>query len=104
MQYIQIDKDSIPYTFEIDIDGTEFGMAIRYNERFDFFTVDLTKDGETVILGEKMIYGQLLFASYPDESKIPGLPIIPYDEAGKETRVGWDQLENTVFLFVGGAE
>ena len=101
MIYIPIEKDLIPYQFEIDIAEEEFSFVINYNERFDFFTVDLYKDDELIISGEKIVYGRCLFASYPDETKIPQNPITPFDEAGEKTRVGWVELNESVFLFIG---
>lgn len=101
MIYIEIDKEAIPYEFEMDIANEEFTFVIDYNGRFDYFTMDLYKNDVLIIKSEKIVYGRALFWSYPDESLIPQHPIIPFDEAGKETRVGWDQLEETVFLFIG---
>ena len=101
MIYMEIDKTAIPYEFEMDIAGEDFTFAIDYNQRFDFFTMDLYKGDTLIIKGEKLIYGRGLFGAYPDETMIPQHPIVPFDEAGKETRVGWDQLEETVFLFIG---
>jgi hypothetical protein len=101
MKYMDIDKTSIPYEFQMDIAEDEFTFVIDYNKRFDFFTMDLYKNDILIIKGEKIVYGRALFGSYPDDSVIPEWPIIPFDEAGKETRVGWDQLNETVFLFLG---
>src|SRR5574339_810841 len=101
MIYMEIDKTAIPYQFDMDIAEEEFTFAIDYNKRFDFFTMDLYKGEELIVKGEKLIYGRALFGAYPDESKIPQYPIIPFDEADQEKRVGWDQLENSVFLFIG---
>lgn len=101
MLYIPIDKEAIPYQFDIEIAGESFTFDLRYNERFDFFTVDLYKDGELVVYGEKVVYGRALFSTYPDDSKIPKYPIVPLDEAGKEDKVTYANLGETVFLFIG---
>lgn len=98
---IEIDKDSIPYTFDIDIVGEVFGFEVNYNNRFDFFTVDLYKDDELIIAGEKIVYGKELFSTINDE-RLPKAVIIPIDPSGfEEIRVGWDQLGVSVFLEVG---
>jgi hypothetical protein len=101
MIYMDIDKSMIPYSFEMDIKDEEFTFVVDYNQRFDFFTMDLYKNGELLIKGEKIIYGRALFGGYPDADAIPQWPITPFDEAGLEDQVGWDQLGNTVFLFIG---
>lgn len=104
MIYMDIDKTAIPYSFDMDIADEEFTFVINYNQRFDFFTMDLYKNDNLIIKTEKIIYGRALFGAYPDEAVIPKWPIIPFDEAGKETRVGWDQLGVSVFLFLGDSD
>lgn len=101
MLYIPIDKDNIPYSFNMDVAGENFDFTINYNERFDFFTMDLSKDDEPVIYGEKITYGRALFSTFPDDTKTPQYPIIPFDDAGKENRVGWDNFMDSVFLYIG---
>lgn len=101
MIYIDIDKEAIPCQFDLDVAGEEFTFVMDYNERFDFFTMDLYKNDVLIIKGEKVVYGRALFGLYPDESMIPQHPIIAFDEAGKESRVGWDQFGTSVFLFIG---
>lgn len=101
---MEIDKTAIPYSFDMEIADEEFTFVVDYNQRFDFFTMDLYKNDELIIKGEKILYGRALFGSYPDDSKIPEYPITAFDEAGVESRVGWDQLENTVFLFIGSPD
>ncbi|MFB6475779.1 hypothetical protein ACFCW7_23245 [Paenibacillus glucanolyticus] len=94
-----IDKEACPYRFEIVLGAEIFEFEIRYNERHDFFTVDLFKDGETLVLGERLTYGIPLFRGVED-NRFPIIQLIPFDEAGKENRVSWDNLGKTVFLAV----
>ena len=101
MIYLPIDKDLIPYQFSADIAEEEFLFEVNYNERFDFFTIDLYKDDNPIVLGEKIVYGRALFANYPNEENLPQYPITPFDEAGQETRAGWDNFGTSVFLFIG---
>jgi hypothetical protein len=101
MIYLPIEKDLIPYQFLIDIADEEFLFDVNYNERFDFFTIDVYKDDEPIVLGEKVVYGRALFSTSPNEDKLPQYPITPFDEAGEETRVGWDNFGVSVFLFIG---
>ena len=101
MIYMDIDKEAIPYHFDMDIAGDEFTFAVDYNQRFDYFTMSLYKGDQLIALGERITYGRALFSTYPDDDNLPQYPIVPFDEVGKEDRVGWDQLGNTVFLFIG---
>jgi hypothetical protein len=98
---IEIDKEAIPYQFDIELAGEVFTMEIHYNTRFDFFTVTLYKDDELIVAGEKIVYGNPLFSSIIDE-RLPKVPIIPIDESGKPVeRITWDNFGETVVLLVG---
>ncbi|WP_223068478.1 phage baseplate plug family protein [Paenibacillus caui] len=99
MNYIDIEKELIPYRFDISLFGEMFTIEVHYNSDYDFFAIDLERDGEVLVTGEKLIYGQPLFRDVMD-NRFPKLPIIPYDEAGKENKVIWSTLSESVFLFV----
>lgn len=99
MEYIEIDKDEIPYRFVIDLAGEEFEFEINYNNRYDFFTVDLYKDSRTLVVGEKMILNRPLFTDLVD-IELPRVTITPKDRSNIETRITYENLEKTVFLFV----
>lgn len=102
-EYINIEKELIPYRFEMEF-GTElFEMAVAYNAVGDFFTIDLYKNSEALVYGEKVVYGVPLFAEVYDH-RFPAPTIIPQDESGKENRVTWDNLNKTVFLVVSNGE
>ncbi|MCM3413517.1 phage baseplate plug family protein [Metabacillus litoralis] len=96
---IEIQKDEIPYTFEVEIDGELFGFQFNYNVRFDFFTIDLKKNDEVIVYGEKLVLGQPLFTNNFD-AEVPNAVITPLDLNGTETRVTYENLGETVFLFV----
>ena len=98
-EYIEIEKTLIPYRFEIEFGAELFDIEIRYNEIGDYFTIDLYKDGEVLVYGEKIVYGEPLFSEIYD-TRYPAPTIVPIDESGKESRVGWDNLNETVFLVV----
>ncbi|MEV9639470.1 hypothetical protein ABZ756_02080 [Mammaliicoccus sciuri] len=99
MEYIEIDKDEIPYRFTIDLADEEFEFEINYNNRFDFFTIDLYKDGRTLVVGEKLILDRPLFTDLVD-IELPKVTITPKDRSNNETRITYDNLEKTAFLFV----
>lgn len=99
MEYIEIEKGQIPYRFEIALSGTVFTFEVNYNSEYDFFTVDLERDGEVLATGNKLVYGGPLF-SYSADDRFPQVEIIPYDEAGITQEVSWATLGETVFLYV----
>lgn len=98
-EYIEIEKELIPYQFEIELEEEIFTFDIRYNETYDFFTIDLYKDEELLCAGEKLVYGVPLWQDITTND-FPGPTIIPLDPSGKETRITWDNLNKTVFLIL----
>ena len=99
MRYIEINKDMVPYTFQMSFNGKVHDFEVNYNHEHDFFTLDLAIDGEVAVLGEKIVYGRPLFSAF--ESTITSLPyIVPYDVAKEEERVSYENLGEKVFLFI----
>lgn len=103
MEYIEIEKELIPYSFEIDIDDKEYEIEVNYNERFDFFTVDLYKEGVPLVVGEKLVFNRPLFDGLANVD-LPQTKIIPRDRAGEVNRITYDNMESTVFLYVGDSD
>lgn len=99
MDYIDIEKEQIPYRFDIELAEEMFTFEVHYNADYDYFTVDLEKDDEVLATGEKLIYGLPLFIDIMDH-RFPKIPIIPYDESEKSSAVTWEALGESVFLFV----
>lgn len=67
----------------------------------DFFTVDLYKDKDPIVLGEKLVLNKPLFLSsqYRD---IPVVDIIPFDLSGRAERITYDNFNDSVFLYMVG--
>lgn len=101
MEYIEIDKDLIPYRFDITLKEETYTFDVNYNYLKDYFTIDLFKNGEIIVLGEKLIYGKPLFlsAQYRD---IPKVEIIPLDLSNQTERITFENLNNEVFLYIVG--
>lgn len=95
--YINIDKDAIPYRFDMRLGGVTWTFEIRYNTEYDFFTADLYRAGVSIVVGEKLVYGQPLFLD-----EIDGVRIVPRDLSGNSDRVGWNELGTSVFLYLEG--
>lgn len=99
-EYIEIDKDEIPYSFEIELAGEVFEIEVNYNQTHDFFTVDLFKDGGVLVIGEKLIINRPLFKNRVNID-LPKVQIIPKDRANSATRITYENMNETVFLYVG---
>lgn len=96
---IDINKNLIPYTFDIELDDI-YIFTIRYNKEYDFFTVDLSLADEILVVGEKLVYGRPLFA-HLRHLKVPSIPIVPVEIADNEQRVTFNNLGEKVFLYLG---
>lgn len=103
MEYIKIDKSLIPYKFDITLAEETFTFAVKYNVLKDFFTIDLLKNDEIIVLGEKLIYGKPLFLS-SQYKNVPKIDILPFDLANKTERITFENLNNEVFLFIVGED
>lgn len=103
MNYIDIDKDLIPYSFEMSLNNKTYQFTINYNNTHDFFTVDLHRNDEVLVNGEKIVYEKPLFATtqYKD---IPDISILPYDLSGEVDRITFKNFNEKVFLFLVGDE
>lgn len=99
MWYIEIDRDAIPYRFDMRLNGVTWTFEVRYNSEYDFFTIDLYRGEESIAVGEKIVYGLPLF-----EEEMKPVRIVPLDLSGNADRVGWNELGETVFLYLEGGE
>lgn len=96
-----IDKNMIPYQFDIILAGQPFSLAVDYNKSADLFTVSLyDSEGTLLIAGEPLIYGQPLFSDVYRTGRFPTLDLVPWDESGHENAVTWDNFGKTVFLTI----
>lgn len=96
---ILINKDLIPYTFEILLGDIWYEIEVNYNETADLFTLALYKDGKTISAGEPIIYGKPLFSDIYS-TDFPPLVIVAVDESGNDNCVTWKNFNETVYLCV----
>lgn len=101
MKYIEIDKNSIPYRFDMTIEDETFTFQVNYNALHDFFTIDLFKDEETIVLGEKLVYNKPLFMTAKHKN-IPKKTLIPYDLSENTERISFENMNRDVFLLLVG--
>lgn len=99
MQYIDVEKNLIPYRFELPLDNVLYTWEFNYNADYDFFTVDLLLDKTVLVRGQKLVYNQPLFDGVADR-RFPKSQIIPFDPSGNSNKVGWNTLNESVFLFI----
>ena len=104
MYFIEINKNLIPYKFNISLSGELYEMRIDYNDTANLFTVSLAKDNVTLCTGEPIIYGKPLFGDLMNRGDFPKATITPIDESGESNAVTYDNLSTTVFLRVTGGE
>lgn len=104
MKYIDIDKDEVPYTFDLTLADETYTFTVKYNEHGDYFTIDLIKNDELIIEGERIVYAKPLFISsqYKD---IPKVTILPFDLNDSVNRITFENFNEIVFLYIiEGAE
>lgn len=97
---IEIEKELLPYNFNIALAGEVFNMAFMYNKTADLFTCTLSKNNEVLVYNEPVIYGVEMFADVYESGLFPMLAIVPLDEAGNETAVTYENFGKTVFLTI----
>ncbi len=97
MRSLPIDKKRLPYIFDIELSDRAYTITCNYNSSGNFFTLDI--EGEDVTrYGEKVTLGKPLFEDIISETL---LPVAPAEDA---ERVGYRELNETVYIFIlGGA-
>lgn len=103
MKFIDIDKDKIPYEFELNLAKETFQFQIQYNGVGDFFSLHLYKDHIPIVYGAKLVYGTPLFDNLR-HLNVPRVVLLPYDmtkpSKTKLERITYDNLGEDVFLYV----
>ena len=99
-EYLEINKDLLPYECSIQLGGEVFGLHFGYNAAADLFTVDLYRDGELICAGEPVVYGVPLWNDVYKAGVFPTVDIIPHDPSGENNAVTYDNLGRTVFLLI----
>lgn len=63
IEIIEIDKNMIPYNFEIELSNRIYSFEIDYNFMFDFITVTL-KLNNKILAKEKAVLDEILFKEF----------------------------------------
>ncbi|WP_304057941.1 phage baseplate plug family protein [Levilactobacillus namurensis] len=97
--YVPVDVENLPETFEYDLDGRTYLLTFKYNDEGDFFTVSFSLLDETLLVrDEKLVLDTPLFKGNPNP-RLPATSLIPMDESGQATKCGIDEFMVSVFLF-----
>lgn len=99
MRYINIDKNLIPYEFEISLKNETYQFEVLYNTVGDFFTINLYKDHELIRYGEKVVYNVPLFENL-QHLGVPKVWIFPHDTTNQANRITFENMNEDVFLYV----
>ena len=97
---IEIEKELLPYSFDIVLAGQEYNMEIMYNKTADIFTITLSRENHILVYNEPIIYGVELFKDIYKSGLFPMISIVPLDESGNETSVTYENFGKTVFLTI----
>ncbi len=103
---IDINKDLIPYSFNILLDKT-YKLGIKYNEYNDTVLVDLfDEEGNEVYLNETMTYSMPLWWYQLEDINgnrnvnFPDKYLIPLSVDGVERLVNFENLQDKIVLVV----
>lgn len=99
MKYIDIEKNKIPYSFEIVLANETFQFEVLYNSFGDFFTLNLYKNHKLILYGEKIVLGVSLFENCK-HLEIPNIEIMPFDTTENAIRIFYENMNEDVFLYV----
>lgn len=94
---IEINKDLVPYQFNILLADEWFELYVGYNKTADMFTVSLYKDDELVST-EPLILGAPLFQDVYQPGKFPAIMMVPYGPT--ERAVTFENMGESVFLTI----
>lgn len=105
-EIININKNLIPYSFEIILGGITHKLSIDYNNGGDFFAIDLSNQFGNLVHGEKILLNQVIFqAQYEDENlnldpRFPRELLIALANNSSVDKASWDHLGSDVFIYV----
>lgn len=97
--YIEINKDLLPYHFNILLADEWYGLYVAYNKTGKMFTVSLYKDDE-LIASEPLILGAPLFRDVYQPGKFPSIELVPYAPDENITEITFENLGESVYLTV----
>jgi hypothetical protein len=100
LKYININKELIPYEFDIVLDKKLYVLGLNYNYTYDFFSVDLYRNKELILSGEKLVYGLPLFVNYQYLDVPKNIVLIPLDITEDNNDITYDNFNESVFIYI----
>lgn len=101
---LEIDNDSIPYSFDMDIEDQTYTLTINYNTISREYSVDLfTEEGTPIYLNYKLVLNQPLWFGIEDP-RLPAWQLVPYDESGHEKTIDELNFNKTIFISIDDLE
>ncbi len=101
--YIELQKDLMPYQFDILLADQWYSIYVQHNKTADLFTLTLYK-GEELITTEPLVLGERLFRDTYQPPRFPAINLAPYDASGTAKRLTWDNLGESVYLTIDDEE
>lgn len=102
IQFIPVSFSEIPVQFLVNIQGVDYNFLFRHNSRFDFVTVEISKDN-VLIASSKLVYGNNIMSGFLDGISIPLIPLSESDFSKDSTLsdflVNKDTFGNSVFIY-----
>lgn len=105
MDILPTDTTLARYTFEVTLANTNFKFGFEWNERAQFWTMDvMLPDGTPLAMGVKVCLGTSLIGRYKD-ARLPAGDIACLDTSGQRIEPGFSDLGNRVLvMFIPNAE
>lgn len=104
--YIPISQEELPVEKEIDLGDNTYKMLFSYNDRGDFYTVEIRSLEDELLLISKLVYGRdalkPLIDGLPDDIKVVPLNLfdIGTSEPVTETQVIKEYFSQQVKVYV----
>lgn len=94
---LPLDSLNLSYEFKVDLDGTTYTVAIRFNSRSAVWIMDLkTVNDDSIIMGIPLLLGSDLFGRFKDSRLPPGTFLMVNLESdveeASETNLGTEVL------------
>lgn len=99
LDFLPFKHSELPAEKTFDIKGVNYAITIRYNDRFDFYTAEISDNGGNLLFTGKLTYNRNLI-----DAVVPGIDptikIIPIiiEDAMREfpvvTRIGKDNFDS----------
>ena len=102
MRVIPVFRESVPYEAQYRLGDATYRLVFNYNYYGDYFTVDLHRGADVLRAGEKIVFGKPLFSSFLANPRFPTVVIVPADLSLNEKRAGWNEVSDSVYLYLPG--